>query len=185
MEEAAGRRKRIDADAAGRLCELVGSSQGALAGEVEKLSLYTGDRPVITSEDVAELVGQSREEKIFAVMDAAGVGRLPEALRLWSQVLATDPAAAYKAVGGMGFVLRRWLAAHRMVAEGLPVRSIAAKVMWGRERELETLLRRLPVSRLKRLLARLAEIDSQAKSGVRSIDTGVEALLVETAAPAI
>ena len=185
LGEAQARGKRIDPAAAARLVELIGQEQGTLAAEVEKLSLYTAERPTITLGDVTELVGQSREEKIFAVMDAAGGGQLEETLRLWHQVLTTDPAAVFKTVGGMAFVLRRWLAAQRMAAEGMPIRSIAPKVMmWGRERQLEALLRRLSPIRLSRLLAAVADLDSQAKSGTRSIETGVEAVLMQVAAPA-
>jgi len=183
-QEAQARGKRLDPGAAGRLCDLVGQDLGQLAGEVEKLSLYVGQRPVITAQDVAELVGQTREEKIFRVMDCAGWGRVSEALTLWHQVLATDPDAVYKGVGGMAFVIRRWIEAQQLRAEGASVAEIAPRMMmWGRQRELETLLRRLPLGRLTELLAAIGELDSQAKSGRRSIETGVEELLLRVAAP--
>lgn len=185
LSEARARQKRIDVAAAARLTDLVGSDSGVLAAEIEKLALYVGERPAISDQDVSELVGQSREEKIFAVMDAAAAGHLPEALRLWHQVLATDPAAVYRALGGMAFVVRRWLGAHRLIAEGQPLRAVAPRLMmWGREQALETLLRRLSPSFLRRLLAAVADLDSQAKSGARSIETGVESLLTRLAAPA-
>lgn len=179
VSEARARGKPLDASAAARLVEYVGSEQGAIAGEVEKLCLYALDRPTITDHDVSELVGQSREEKIFAVMDAAASGRPAEALRLWRQVLATDPEAIYKVLGGMAFVLRRWIGAHEMRAAGESAWDIAPRVMmWGRANELEALLRRLPAPRVKRALASLAELDFQVKSGARSIETGVETLLL-------
>lgn len=185
LSEAQSRKKQMDYDTAARLAQLIGAEQGALASEVEKLSLYALDRPRITAQDVEDLVGLSREEKIFAVMDAAAAGRAPDALQLWNQVLATDPAAAYKAVGGMAYTLRRWLAAQRMRAEGMSVESIAPKVMmYGRAKELGDLLRRLPLSHLKRLLSALADLDAQVKTGLRSMETGIEALLVQLAAPA-
>jgi len=56
--------------------------------------------------------------------------------------------------------------------------------MWRRERELTELLRRLTPTRLKRVLASIAQLDSQAKVGARSIDMGIEAVLTEVAAPA-
>lgn len=182
MTEAAARGKRLDQAAAQRLCGLVSAEAGVLSAEVEKLALYVGDRPAITERDILALVGQTREEMIFAAMDMAGFGRPAEALRLWHQVLASDPEAAYKAVGGVAFVLRKWLTAQRLRAQGLPVEAIAPKVMlWGRAPELAGLLRRLPTARLGRLVASLAELDAQAKSGLRSIERGVEALLLEVA----
>lgn len=177
--------KRAAPSVAPRLVELVGAEQGVLAGEVEKLTLYALDRASVTEQDVDELVGLSREEKIFAVMDAAALGRLPQALTLWQNVLSTDPAAAFRALGGITFVLRRWLTAHTLVEEGQSPRAIAPRVMmWGREAELEQILRRLPDRTVRRLLAATADLDSQVKTGGRSIEAGVEALLLALAAPA-
>ncbi len=185
LAEFGKRGKRVDAAGAGRLVDMVGQDTGMLAGEVEKLCLYVGDRPAVTDGDVSDLVGQSREEKIFAVADAAGAGRLQDSLRLWHQVLETDPDAQFRAVGGLAFVVRRWLAAHRMVAAGDSLREVAPRMMmWGRERQLETILNRLPARLLRRLLAAIADLDSQAKSGARSIEMGIELLLVRLAAPA-
>lgn len=175
--------KRIDPPVAARLAELIGAEQGVLLSEVEKLCIFVGTRPAITSDDVTALIGQTREEKIFGVMDAAAAGRLAEAVALWHQVLETDKAAAFKALGGIAFVVRKWLDAQEMRASGMPVGSIAPKVfMWGRDRELDSLLRRLSAARMRGILASLAELDAQAKSGIRSIETGVEALLVQIAA---
>ncbi len=174
--------KQMDPAVAARLLDLVGSDQGLLASEVEKLCLYAAARRSITLEDLSELVGLSREEKVFAVMDAAGAGRPDQALRLWHQVTTTDPAAVYKAAGGIAFKLRSWLNAHQLIEQGLPLSAVAPKVMmWRRERELGAILRRLPPTRIKRTLAALAELDAQAKSGARSIDNGVEALLLDLA----
>ena len=184
LNEARARNKQLQPAAAARLVDLIGQDTGMLAAEVEKLSLYVADRPAITDRDITDLVGQSREEKIFAALDAAAAGRLPEALRLWHQVLTTDPAAVFKSLGGMAFKVRQWLAAHRAAAQGANARAIAPKVMmWGRERELEALLHRLSPSRLRRLLAEIADLDSQAKSGTRSIEKGVELMLVQLAGP--
>jgi DNA polymerase-3 subunit delta len=184
-DEARARGKRLDRAAAARLLELTGPDAGLLASEVEKLALYTADRSEITPADVADLVGQSREEKIFAVLDDAAAGELKPALRGWHHVLRTDPAAVYRAVGGMAYVIRRWLNAHQLAADGLPTRTIASKsMMWGREQQLEAILRRLPPPRLRRLLAALSDLDAQAKQGARSIENGVESLLVWLAAPA-
>lgn len=181
--ECEARGKRVGRDVAARLVDLTGQDQGVLAGEVEKLCLYSGDRNAITAADVDALVGLSREEKVFAVMDVAASGRLADALELWHQVLSTDPGAVYKALGGMAFKARRWIAAQKMHASGSAVRAIAPKVMmWGREAELAALLKRLPLRRLKQLLAEIATLDAKAKSGVRSIETGVEALLIGLAA---
>lgn len=182
-EEARGLGKRLDHAAARRIADLIGPLRGALAREVEKLSLYVGGREEISEQDVIDLVGLSREEKIFAVMDAAGAGHLPQALRLWRQVLSSGGRAVeFMATGGVAFTLRKWRKAHRLFAQGEPPSMIAPQVqMWGRPRELEAILTRLPVGRVERLLVELAELDAQAKIGARSIESGIEAMLVRTA----
>lgn len=182
VAEATAHGKRIDRPAVGNLIALIGQDEGLLSSEMEKLALFVGDRPTITLADVRALVGQTREEKIFAVMDEAAAGRLAGALAGWRAVLATDPAAAFRAVGGIAFVLRKWLTAHELRDSGEPIRAIAPKVMmWGRENELQSLLARLSRTRVAGLLDMLANLDAQAKSGSRSIENGVEALLIEAA----
>ncbi|MBW7905135.1 MAG: DNA polymerase III subunit delta [Phycisphaerae bacterium] len=182
QSEVAARQKRMNAATIGRLVDLVGLDQGALAGEVEKLCLYVGERPDITEADVRALVGQSREERIFIVMDSAALGRLPLAMEQWRQALATDPDAAYKALGGMALVIRRWLEAQEAIRQGVPLRTVAGMAyMWGRERELGALLDRLPPRKLRTILAGIAELDAQVKVGARSIESGVERLLVALA----
>jgi DNA polymerase-3 subunit delta len=181
--EAARQGKRLAPQAASQLANLIGQETGLLASEIEKLCLYVGDRSTISEKDVAELVGQTREEKVFAALDAAAAGRLSEALRLWEQVLATDPSAAFKAVGGISYRIRQWLTAQQLLADGLGIGEIAPKVlMWGREQELRVILKRLSPALLRRFLAALADLDSQAKSGLRSIETGVELMLARLAA---
>lgn len=183
--EARQRGKRVDPATANRLVDLIGTEQGMLSNEIEKLSLFVGERPLISNDDVSELVGQTREEKIFAVMDAAYAGDAAEALRRWRHVLATDSSAAFKAIGGMAFTVRKRLEAHRLLADGLPMGQVAPKVMmWGREADLNRQLRRLPARRLERLLADMADLDARAKTGLRSMDLGIESLLVGIAAPA-
>lgn len=182
IAEATERGKKIDRAAAANLVTLIGQDEGLLSNEVEKLALFVGDRATITLADVQTLVGLTREEKIFAVMDEAAAGRLAPALAGWRAVLATDPAAAFRAVGGIAFVLRKWLTAHQLRDEGALVRAIAPKVMmWGRENELQSLLLRLSRRDVGKLLDQLATLDTQAKSGSRSIENGVEALLIAAA----
>ncbi|TWT40286.1 DNA polymerase III subunit delta [Phycisphaerae bacterium RAS1] len=179
MGEARARGKRLDSGTAAQIVDLIGQEQAIVAMEIEKLALFVGPRAEITSDDVGLLVGQTREERIFAVMDAAGAGRTAETLKLWHQTLATDSAAVYRAIGGMAFVVRKWLTAHRMIAAGAGVAEVAPKVMmWGRERELETILRRVPARRAAGTLAALAGVDAAAKSGLRSLENGIEGVLV-------
>ena len=182
MADARAQGKQLGYEIAARLVDLVGADAGLLANELEKLCLYADKRAVITDEDINLLVGQSREEKVFAAMDAAAGGRFDQAVELWRQVLATDAGAVFKAVGGMAFKLRQWVQAQNLLAAGMPIGQVAPKVMmWGREQQLLALLRRMSGTRLRRMLASLAEMDAQAKVGARSIERGVESVLLAVA----
>ena len=105
--------KRMSRPAAVSLQQHVGDAPGVLAGEVAKLSAYVGGRGTITPDDVDALVGHSREEKVFAVIDAVSAGDTATALKQWDQVLATDRAAPGRAIGGLAWRIRRLLDARR------------------------------------------------------------------------
>ncbi|MBI5864634.1 MAG: DNA polymerase III subunit delta [Planctomycetes bacterium] len=181
-EQAALHRKKIEPLAVSRLADRVGPDQGRLVGDVEKLALFVEDRPAITAADVDAIVEPTREEKIFAAVDAAGLGKLREALVMWRQMLALDKNVVFPAMGGIAWSLRNWINAHNLLASGLSLAQIAPRVqMWQRDKELALLLKRIPARKAARLLAATADLDAQAKSGGRSIEMGVEALLVEIA----
>ena len=54
------------------LCERAGEDLGVVAGEVEKLLAFAGDRGVIEEEDVERVVGFSESSSIFDLTDAVG-----------------------------------------------------------------------------------------------------------------
>jgi DNA polymerase-3 subunit delta len=62
-------------DAARLLLELAGPEVGILVSDLEKLSVYVGQRREIHRDDVALLVGAGRIETIWKVLDAATTGR--------------------------------------------------------------------------------------------------------------
>jgi DNA polymerase-3 subunit delta len=62
--------KKVDKDAAFLLADITGANTWFIATEIEKLSLYVGDRGAITLKDVEYLVLRSHEPSIFAFMDS-------------------------------------------------------------------------------------------------------------------
>jgi DNA polymerase III subunit delta len=84
-----GRGKEILDEGLAELIESVGPNSRELANEVEKLSLYVGERKQITPEDVASVVTRNKQARAFALGDALGDRDLPRLLRtldeeLWS-----------------------------------------------------------------------------------------------------
>src|SRR5262249_46191164 len=68
-------KKELPAAAADLLVELVGPEMGLLDKEIEKLAIYVGDKKTISAEDVDKLVGNSRTEDVWKILDLVGQGR--------------------------------------------------------------------------------------------------------------
>lgn len=74
------RGRQISFEAAKFLAEMVGNDLGQLAGSIERLILYVGDRKLIELKDVEEAVTETHQRDIFELTDAVGQRRLPRAL---------------------------------------------------------------------------------------------------------
>ncbi len=79
---------QLDTEAAKLLLELVGPEVGLLASELEKLSVYVGERAMIETDDVVLMVGAGRIGTIWKALDAATSGRPQVALELLDKLLA-------------------------------------------------------------------------------------------------
>lgn len=82
----------IDREAAAYLVDLVGAEAGLLASEVEKLSIFVGDRKAIGREDVATMVDAGRTEAIWGALDAALAGHAGAALAGLDRLVASGEA---------------------------------------------------------------------------------------------
>ncbi|HUW81279.1 MAG TPA: DNA polymerase III subunit delta [Phycisphaerae bacterium] len=152
--------KKLQPPTAQKLVDLIGDdSLGKLCGEIDKLATYVGDAVQITDNDVEELVGHHRQEKVFGIIDAAERRDLAQAMELWQQVLASDRDAPYRAIGGLAWALRRLI-------DQQPHPSRAAG-------------RRLDPAQLMEHLVRLAEADHAIKTGTGTVQSVVEKFIVE------
>jgi len=75
------RQKEISDEALAELISRVGANARQLDGEIEKLSLYVGDRTSIQVEDVAAICARNKSARAFALADALGDRDLPRLLR--------------------------------------------------------------------------------------------------------
>ena len=75
------RQKEISDEALGELVSRVGPNARQLETEVEKLSLYTGNRTRIEFADVAAISSRNKSARAFALGDALGDRDLPRLLR--------------------------------------------------------------------------------------------------------
>lgn len=84
----------ISAEAISLLAELIGSDLWVMDREIDKLLLYTFNRP-ITEEIVRQIVSQSREGNIFALVDAILEGKTQTAFQMLHQLLKKGISAPY------------------------------------------------------------------------------------------
>jgi DNA polymerase-3 subunit delta len=160
--------KKLAADAAEVLVDLVGGAMGLLDQEIGKLTSAVGAKAAIAAEDVTSLVGRSKAAEVFKIMDAIGDGKPGEALSILEDLFAEgeDPMAV---LGPLTAQLRKLAAVGRLVAEGMPLGPAmnAAKVpAWDKAREsFEKQLRYLGRRRLDKLTEWLAEINLGLKGG--------------------
>lgn len=84
----------IEGQAVAALVELVGGNLWAMNGEIEKLAIYAGDRP-IALDDVRALGSGNRDANIFELVDAIMDKRPNVALELTNRLLHTGAAGPY------------------------------------------------------------------------------------------
>jgi len=141
---------------------------GFLAAELEKLSVYIGERPSIESRDVDQLVGRSREANIWRIMDAVGEGKPGEALDVLGE-LFEQGEEALKLLGAIGSQVRKIAHTARLAQQGTPVDeacNLAGVPKWPAARDsVKRQLRHLGRRRLDQLMDWLLEVDLGAKGG--------------------
>jgi DNA polymerase-3 subunit delta len=79
--------KDISDEALARLVADVGPHNRMLGNEVEKLALFVGKRPSITTEDVSAIVSRNKQARAFALADALGARDLPKLLKTLDEEL--------------------------------------------------------------------------------------------------
>lgn len=148
------------------LAEAVGSDSGRLAGELEKLDLYS-DGKRITTAAVAALVGTTSQTSL-QVGEALLRNRVPTALHLLDELLrANEPALRIQA--SLVSQVRGWLWVALMTAAGEKDAQTIAKVAGlGNPRRVYVLQRQVQgcrPQRLQQLLTALLELEWALKQG--------------------
>ena len=163
------------------LADFVGNDLWALAGELEKLSVYAGGRAV-GEEEVRALVTAVRETSVFPLVDAIVEGRPAAAVRLLRQVLRQESGVPY-VLAMIQRQLRHLAIAREMMDAGASGRRIG-EVLRLRDFALDRLLGqapRYPPQRLRAAFRRLLEADLQIKRGIYHDELALELLVHDLA----
>lgn len=170
--------KGISAQAAQLLIDWVGDDMGALAGELEKLSLYIGDRAEITPEDVSVLVAATAGPQAFALTGAITSGDPAGALKALAGTV-TRRGEEFRALGTITWHLRRAMRVQQAMAQGAhPAGACKDARVFAAQREFLDMLKRRPPRMLHRDVRKALSADLAMKTGADAMLT-LQTLVVD------
>jgi DNA polymerase-3 subunit delta len=178
--------KQLPAAAAQLLVDLIGPEMGQLDQELEKLSIYVGERSRIEPADVDKLVGQSRAENIWKILEAVAESSPGQALQMLDR-LFEQGEEPMRVLGALGLQLRRLAQAGRLTVQGSSLAAAlnAAGVPPFAAAAAERQLRHLGRARAAQLYDWLLELNWGLRGGNPLPErTQFESLLVRMAPPA-
>ncbi|MBC7349411.1 MAG: DNA polymerase III subunit delta [Candidatus Aminicenantes bacterium] len=187
-EQLKKRGKKTSPQAVSRLLEAAGTDLLLLEQELEKLSLYSGERQVVTEEDVLTVCAWQKTYDRFAIEEALESGSLEEALNITARFLAEQPdvSEVISFFAGLSrYVLSLTQAKFEVDRKKVPVKEVFKKLKpqlredWSLfDRKLEAFaacLRAFSQKDLDNLVRELGQVDLKLKS------TDLEAgILIET-----
>lgn len=178
--EAARLGKRVAPAVAARLVERCQEDRLLLCRELEKLACYAGERQEITFDDIRAVVGKSREESVFEMLDAVADRDAGRALALLDELLGRGEAP----LGILALLARQVrLACHAagLAEEGLGPDEIAVR-LGQKPWVVRRLLRQgasLAESGFPAAFAALLEADLAIKNGSQQPELALAALCVQ------
>ena len=89
LDSAAAEEVKIDNDAARELVDALGGDMTMIAGELEKLILYAGERKKITLGDVETMVLAAKQRSLYELTDAISAKDRARALSILDAILAS------------------------------------------------------------------------------------------------
>jgi DNA polymerase-3 subunit delta len=173
----------ITPQAVNLLAELIGGDLWAMNGEIQKLLLYSQERP-ISEDDVRQLVSHVQEANIFALVDAVAEGRTELAQRILHRLYHEGMAPTYI----LTMITRqfRLIAQARDLGPGLSRLQIQDRLGLKSSYSLDKTLSQAKLydfEGVKRAYDKLLETDLAIKTGKYSDKLALELLVTELACP--
>lgn len=164
------------------LCDLIGGDLWAMSGEIQKLLLYSQERP-IGEEDVRRLVSYAQEASIFALVDAVAERRTELAQQILHRLLrdGMEPTRI------LSMITRqfRLIALARDLEPGLSRPQIQSRLGLTSPYALDKTLgqaRLYDLAGVERAYDKLLETDLAIKTGKYSDELALELLVAELSA---
>lgn len=160
----------------------VGTDMNHISTELQKLISYTGDREVITSEDINEICSVITVSKIFDMVDAMGNKNRAKALDLYYDMIELrEPPMRILYMLSRQF--RIMLEAQELHKNGMDAKAVAAKlglapfVVNKALRQAE----KFKAGDIKNALKECLTVEEDVKNGRLEDKTGVEMILIQYA----
>ncbi len=164
-QAAAQRGKEIAPEAGELLGEWIGEDLAALDSEIEKLSLYLGQRRLITAADVAAVVTATAGPAAFALTNALTAGDTPAALKALSGMLTTR-GQEFRVTGLIRWHLQKVLRGCQLAAAGdRPEKALSPKIPPSQRNAFVSLVKRRSLRAVQSDFRNLIRTDLAMKSG--------------------
>ncbi|NIK77363.1 DNA polymerase-3 subunit delta [Paenibacillus castaneae] len=179
IKRAAEQSRALTGEAAELLLTRTGANMQQLAQEVDKLCLHAGAGGTIDVETTAMLTSATVEEDVFALVDAIAELQIDRAIRLYRELLIRreEPIKIAALIARQLRIMLqiKELEQHRyspqQMAGQLGLHPYAVKLAAEKSRKFQ-------VARLGKLLASLADLDYQMKTGAIEKSLGLELYLL-------
>jgi DNA polymerase III subunit delta len=168
------------------LAETVGADATAAIQALEVLALYVGPGKAIAVDDVVKVISTTREESIFAMVDAIGKQDAASALRGLHAMLAVSREHPLRILALIARHYRNLARARSLLDAGVPRQDFESAIGVP-PFVLDGLLaqaRRQPVSAFVEGLRVIAEADRDLKGGALQDDRAMERLVLRLATSA-
>ncbi len=172
--------RTIQRSAAVLLVERLGSSLMRLDTELAKLCAFVGPDEQITSKDVLEMVGQSREEQAWVLQSAIMSGRGQDALGKLRELLDISLVPKELAMWAVSDLLRRLHSAAQLLRQGVAPGAIMSQLkLWGASgNRIIDVARRGEPRKFAQLLQFAIDTDRRTKVGLGNNVRNIERLTV-------
>ncbi len=169
----------IEGNAVALLCNFVGPNLRQLDNELEKLSLYAGDRP-ITQQDVRAMVADASEELIWNLTDALAQRQPANSMHALRDLRRNDQNPIYIA-SMIARQYRMLIEIKSLAASGVTSYNDIAKQLGYAAYPVQKamqLTHQYTFAELEEILERLLEVDMAMKTGADQ-DTELDILVAE------
>jgi len=173
----------IEDDAAWALVERVDVDMATLDSELAKMATFVGAGGTITTNEVEQMVGLSREQRAWVLQEPIAAGRSDDALRTLHELLVVSRQPEELIMWAMMDLMRKIHAAGRLLADGANPGAIRSELRLFGDAAHGVLnaARRLSPTQAADLFHAVVEADRRRKSGYGTPQRTLETLACKVA----